>query len=209
MSTIIDLFLHLDTHLASAIGQYGILTYVILFLIIFCETGLIVTPFLPGDSLLFAAGALAGGGSLNIGVLFLLLFAAAFLGDTVNYLMGKWLGEKIFTDDARFLKKSYLQKTHAFYEKYGAKAIVLSRFTPIIRTIAPFVAGAGTMKQSTFMFYNIIGGLGWVLSMLFCGYFFGGIAIVQEHFSIVVLAIVALSLVPAVIEYVRSRKEKA
>ncbi len=207
MSTIIDLFLHLDTHLASAIGQYGTLTYVILFVIIFCETGLIVTPFLPGDSLLFAAGALAGGGSLHIGVLFVLLFAAAFLGDTLNYMMGKWLGEKIFKEDARFLKKSYLDATHAFYEKYGAKAIVLSRFTPIIRTIAPFVAGAGTMKQSTFMFYNCIGGLAWVISMLFCGYFFGGIPIVQEHFSIVVLGVVALSLLPAVFEYWKHRKK--
>jgi membrane-associated protein len=207
MSTIIDLFLHLDTHLAATIAMYGALTYAILFAIIFCETGLVVTPFLPGDSLIFAAGALGVSGGLSIGWLFVILSVAAITGNIVNYAFGKWLGEKIFTDHARILKKDYLMKTHAFYEKYGAKAIVLSRFTPIIRTIAPFVAGAGTMKQSTFHVYNIIGGLAWVGLMLLSGYFFGGIEIVQKHFTLVVLAIVALSLVPPVIEWLRSRKK--
>lgn len=209
MSTIISLFLHLDTHLASVISQYGDLTYGLLFLIVFCETGLVVTPILPGDSLLFAAGALAGGGSLNVWVLFFLIWVAACLGDMVNYILGRWLGEKIFTENARILKKEYLDKTHAFYERYGAKAIVLCRFMPILRTIMPFVAGAGTMKQSTFLFYNVIGGLAWVIIMLFSGYFFGNIPLVRDHFSAVIMAIIALSILPAVIEWIRSRSKRS
>lgn len=206
MSTIIDLFLHLDTHMAAAITQYGVMTYAILFVIIFCETGLVVTPFLPGDSLIFAAGALAVAGGLSIGWLFVLLSIAAVTGNMLNYAIGKWLGEKIFTKHAHILKKEYLVKTHAFYEKYGAKAIVLSRFTPIIRTIAPFVAGAGTMQSSTFLFYNLIGGIAWVALMLFSGFFFGNIAIVKAHFTAVVLAIVVLSILPSLIEWLRSRR---
>jgi membrane-associated protein len=206
MHAILDLFLHLDTHLASAIAQYGVLTYVILFVIIFCETGLVIFPFLPGDSLLFAAGALAIGSGLSLGWLFVLLSIAAIVGNILNYCIGRWLGERIFSENARFLKKSHLQKTHEFYETYGAKAIVLSRFTPIIRTIAPFVAGAGRMKQSTFHFYNIIGGLSWVALMLLCGYFFGGIPFVRTHFSTVVLGIVFVSLLPAIFEWIGTRK---
>ena len=179
----IDLFLHLDTHLQLIIAQYGTLTYLFLFLIIFCETGLVVTPFLPGDSLLFAAGTFAALGSFNIAFLFLLLAVAAVTGNMLNYAMGKWLGEKVFTEDAHILKKSYLIKTHAFYEKYGAKTIVLSRFMPIVRTVAPFVAGAGTMRVQTFMFYNVIGGVAWTALFLFSGYFFGNIPSIKHNFT--------------------------
>jgi len=206
MSTLLDLFLHLDTHLLNVIHAYGTLTYVILFVIIFCETGLVVTPFFPGDSLLFAAGAFAAAGDLNIAVLFLILAMSAILGNIVNYFLGKLLGEAIFRDDARVLKKIYLTRTHAFYEKYGAKTIVLSRFVPVIRTIAPFVAGAGTMRMRTFMVYNAIGGLAWVTIVLFGGYFFGNIPVVHAHFSEVILLIIILSLLPPVIEWQRHRK---
>ncbi len=205
-STFIDLFIHLDTHLQTIIDQYGMLTYAILFLIIFCETGLVVTPFLPGDSLIFAAGTFAALGSFNVALLFLLLAVAAILGNILNYAIGKWLGEKIFTDNARVLKKSYLNQTHAFYEKYGAKTIVLSRFMPIIRTVAPFVAGAGTMRTRTFMMYNFIGGISWVALFLFCGYFFGNVPSVKHNFSLVILAIIILSVLAPVIEWVRSRR---
>ncbi len=203
----LDLFLHLDTHLQLIIAQYGTLTYLFLFLIIFCETGLVVTPFLPGDSLLFAAGTFAALGSFNIAFLFLLLAVAAVTGNMLNYAMGKWLGEKVFTEDAHILKKSYLIKTHAFYEKYGAKTIVLSRFMPIVRTVAPFVAGAGTMRTQTFMFYNVIGGVAWTALFLFSGYFFGNIPSIKHNFTLVIFAIIILSVVPPIIEWVRHRKK--
>lgn len=208
MSALLDLFLHLDKHLLAVIDAYGTLTYAILFAIIFCETGLVVTPFFPGDSLLFAAGAFAAAGDLNIGFLFLILAAAAILGNIVNYFIGKWLGETIFNDRIPFLKRAYLERTHAFYEKYGAKTIVLSRFVPIIRTVAPFVAGAGTMKIRTFMTYNAIGGIAWVTVVLFGGYFFGNIPVVRAHFSEVILLIIILSLLPPVIEWWRHRRKK-
>lgn len=206
MHAFIDLFLHLDTHLQTIIAQYGTMTYAILFLIIFCETGLVVTPFLPGDSLLFAAGTFAALGSFNIALLFLLLAIAAILGNMLNYAAGKWLGEKVFTEHAHILKKSYLIKTHAFYEKYGAKTIVISRFMPIVRTVAPFVAGAGTMRTSTFMFYNFIGGILWVALFLFCGFFFGNIPSVKHNFSLVILVIIGLSVLAPIIEWIRSRR---
>ncbi|HVW66656.1 MAG TPA: DedA family protein [Candidatus Peribacteraceae bacterium] len=207
MSTLLDLFLHLDTHLLNVIHTYGTLTYVILFVIIFCETGLVVTPFFPGDSLLFAAGAFAAAGDLNVALLFVILAAAAILGNTANYFIGKWLGEAIFKENARILKKEYLIRTHAFYEKYGVKTIVLSRFMPIIRTVAPFVAGAGTMKVRTFMIYNAVGGIAWVTVVLFGGYFFGNIPAVRAHFSEVILLIIVLSILPAVFEWWRHRRK--
>lgn len=206
MSQLLDLFLHLDKHFLNVIDAYGTLTYAILFVIIFCETGLVVTPFLPGDSLLFAAGAFAAAGDLNVAGLFAVLAAAAILGNIVNYAIGKWLGEAIFNDRYPFLKKEYLIRTHAFYEKYGAKTIVLSRFIPIIRTVAPFVAGAGTMRTRTFMLFNAIGGFSWVALFVFGGYFFGNMPSVKEHFSIVILLIIVISLLPPVIEWWRQRK---
>ncbi len=205
----IDLFLHLDTHLQNVITTYGVLTYVILFLIIFCETGLIVTPFLPGDSLLFASGAFAGMGDLNLLVLFVLLSFAALLGNIVNYHVGRLLGERVFKDTNRILRRSYLLRTHAFYATYGAKTIVLSRFVPIIRTVAPFVAGAGTMSPQTFHTYNLIGGVSWVGLFIFGGYFFGNIPFVQEHFTTVIMAIIVLSLVPPIVSYIREMRTRA
>jgi membrane-associated protein len=207
MHAILDLFLHLDTHLADVIQTYGTVTYAILFAIIFCETGLVVTPFLPGDSLIFAAGAFAARGDLNVAALFGLLAIAALGGNILNYAIGKWLGEAIFKDNARVLKRSYLLRTHAFYEKYGAKTIVFSRFVPIIRTVAPFVAGAGTMRWSTFLLYNAIGGLSWVVLFLFGGFFFGNIPSIREHFTLVILAIIVLSCLPPLIEWWRHRRK--
>lgn len=205
----LDLFLHLDTHLQNVITTYGVLTYVILFLIIFCETGLIVTPFLPGDSLLFAAGTFAGLGDLNALVLFVLLCGAAILGDSVNYSAGRWLGERIFTPSSRLFRREYLDRTHAFYERYGSKTIVLARFVPIVRTFAPFVAGAGKMDYATFFTYNVGGGIAWVGLFIVGGYFFGNIEIVREHFEFVILAIIVLSLVPPIVSYIRETRTRA
>lgn len=203
----IDLFLHLDKHLDTIIQNYGALTYLILFLIVFCETGLVITPFLPGDSLLFAAGIFAGRDSLQVGILFLVLVAAAILGDTVNYGIGKHLGPRLFrSDTARFLKKEHLDRTHAFFEKYGGKTIVIARFVPIVRTFAPFVAGIGAMTYGRFLTYNVAGGLLWVGVCVLGGYFFGGLEIVKENFSLVILAIVLLSVLPALVEFVRHRR---
>jgi len=184
-----DYFIHLDVHLGNLIATYGVITYVILFLIIFAETGLVVTPFLPGDSLLFTAGALAALGSFNIFLLFAVLLAAAIAGDTVNYKIGAIIGPKVYTKENRFIKKEHLMKTHAFYEKHGGKTIIFARFLPIIRTFAPFVAGVGTMNYSKFIVYNITGAGLWVAAFTFMGYFFGNIPFVKEHFSFIVLAI--------------------
>jgi membrane-associated protein len=215
MHQIIDLFLHLDKHLAELISSYGMWTYAILFAIIFCETGLVVTPFLPGDSLLFAAGALAGttatetgGGVLNPHYLFLLLAFAAIIGDTVNYHLGKILGDKIFKEKARFLKKDYLDRTHRFYEKHGGKTIILARFVPIVRTFAPFVAGVGKMTYAKFISYNIIGGIVWVAAFVYGGYFFGQHPLVKKNFTLVVIAIILISVAPMVYEYLKVRAEK-
>jgi membrane-associated protein len=213
----VDLFLHLDEHLSAIIQTYGTLTYLFLFGVIFMETGLVVTPFLPGDSLLFAAGtfaspALAAVGEappLNIWVLYILLVIAAVLGDTVNYWIGHFIGPKAFSGDVRFLKKEYLDRTHAFYEKYGGKTIVLARFIPIIRTFAPFVAGVGKMTYGHFISYNVIGGIAWVTLFVWGGYFFGNLPFVQNNFSLVVIAIILLSIMPAVYEVVKSRLERS
>jgi membrane-associated protein len=189
------------------IKDYGTLTYLFLFFVIFMETGFVITPFLPGDSLLFAAGTLAGFGYLNIWVLYIVLCAAAILGDTVNYWIGHYIGPRAFSGNIRFLKKEYIDRTHVFYEKYGGKTIIIARFIPIIRTFAPFVAGVGAMTYPKFIVYNVIGGMAWVALFLFGGYFFGNLPFVQNNFSFVLLAIILISISPAVIEIIRSRRE--
>lgn len=204
----IDLFLHLDRHLSELIAQFGSWTYGILFLIVFCETGLVVTPFLPGDSLLFAAGTFAGLGSLDPTVLFLLLCAAAILGDTANYWIGARIGPRAFSGTVRFLNQTHLRKTEAFYEKHGGKTIILARFVPIIRTFAPFVAGIGAMQYSRFLAYNIIGAVLWVGLFIFGGYLFGNIPAVRRNFSLVIAAIIVLSVLPIVFEWVRARRAR-
>ena len=205
---VIDFILHLDAHLSELIQSYGAWTYGILFAIIFCETGLVVTPFLPGDSLLFAAGAFAARGDLNVVLVFVLLSAAAVLGDTVNYWIGKIIGPKVFNKEkSRIFKKAYLDRTHAFYEKYGAETIIIARFVPIVRTFAPFVAGIGRMSYLKFISYNVIGGIGWVAVFTFGGYFFGNIPFVRKNFSLVIIAIIVISLIPAVVEVLRHRKK--
>ncbi len=196
-----DFILHLDKYLSLIIQQFGIWTYLILFLIIFAETGLVVTPFLPGDSLLFAAGTFAAIGSLNVFALFIALLIAAILGDTINYSIGKFLGSKAFQRYPKIFKKEYLDKTHKFYEKYGAKTIVLARFVPIVRTFAPFVAGVGRMTYLKFLFYNVFGGILWVALFVFGGYFFGNIQWVKDNFSLVIIIIIILSFMPMVWEY--------
>jgi membrane-associated protein len=209
LSKIIDFIIHLDTHLSDLIQTYGLWTYLILFVVIFCETGLVVTPFLPGDSLIFAAGTFAARGDLKVGWLFLVLAAAAVLGDTVNYWIGKIIGPKIFhKEKTRFFRKEYLDRTHEFYEKYGAETIIIARFVPIIRTFAPFVAGIGRMSYLKFISYNVIGGVGWVAIFTFGGYFFGNIPFVKNNFSIVIIAIILISLVPAVVEFLKHRKKR-
>ncbi len=201
----IDLFLHLDKHLNTVIATYGVWTYSILFLIVFCETGLVVTPILPGDSLLFAAGAFAAAGSLNVWVIFVLLTVAAIIGDSVNYQIGHYIGPRVFTGNVRFLKKEYLDRTHRFYEKYGGKTIIIARFVPIVRTFAPFVAGVGAMTYPRFLAYNVIGGLLWVILFVFGGYHFGNLPFVKKNFSLVILAIIVISVMPGVIEFLRAK----
>lgn len=212
MSDFLDFFLHLDDKLFSIIQDYGTTTYVILFLIIFVETGLVIWPFLPGDSLLFAAGAFAGAGLLNIALIIILLFIAAFLGDTVNYLIGKKLGlrilQKKLKSGKQLVKQEYINKTHEFYDKHGPKTIILARFVPIVRTFAPFVAGIGEMNYSKFISYNIIGGAIWVTGLSLLGYFFGNIPIVKENFEIVILGIIFVSILPIIIEFIRHRRKK-
>jgi membrane-associated protein len=205
---LIDLFLHLDKHLETIIHDFQAGTYLILFLVIFIETGLVVTPFLPGDSLIFAAGAFAArpGSPLNIIVLFILLCAAAIAGDTVNYWIGHYIGPHAFSGNIRFFKKEYLDRTHDFYERHGGKTIILARFIPIIRTFAPFVAGIGAMTYPRFIAYNVIGGIAWVTLFTFSGYFFGELSFVKNNFSFVVMAIIFISVLPGVIEYLRERK---
>ena len=203
---LIDLVLHLDVHLQSIILQYGTLTYVILFLVIFGETGLVVTPFLPGDSLLFAAGAFAAKGSFSLHLLIIFLIIAAVLGDTVNYWIGHFVGPRIFEkENVRLFKKEYLERTHRFYEKYGGKTIIIARFIPIVRTFAPFVAGIGSMNYSKFIVYNVIGGAAWVLLFSLAGYYFGNIQMVKDNFSLVIMVIIFISVLPGIIEYARHR----
>jgi membrane-associated protein len=206
VKSLIDIFLHLDKHLGEIIQNYGVWTYTILFLIVFCETGLVVTPVLPGDSLLFAAGAFAARGDLNVLLLFTLLCVAAIVGDTVNYWIGHYVGPKIFhKEGVRFLNKKHLQRTHEFYEKYGGKTIIVARFIPIIRTFAPFVAGIGSMSYWRFIAFNIVGGVLWVAICVFGGYFFGNLEIVRNNFSLVIIAIVLISVLPIIIEFARQK----
>ena len=205
----IDIFLHLDKYLGMVINNYGFETYLILFLIIFFETGLVVTPFLPGDSLIFAAGAFAAMGMLNIYILVGILCIAAILGDTANYEIGRILGNKLINSkNGKLIKKEHLEKTNKFYEKYGGKTIILARFVPIVRTLAPFVAGIGKMHYKKFISFNAVGGVSWVLLASVCGYYFGNIPTVKDNFSLVMIAIVLISLMPAVIEYLRNRFSK-
>ncbi len=209
MEQLVDLFLHLDTHLTEFVGTYGRWVYALLFVIIFAETGLVVTPILPGDSLLFAAGALAATGALDIRVLLILLILAAVLGDAVNYAVGDAVGPRIFRSVdrtswwQRMLNRDHLARAHEFFEKYGGKAIILGRFVPIVRTFVPFVAGAGTMTYSTFALYNVSGAFLWVGICTIGGYVFGNVPIVRDHFSLVALGIVAVSLIPIAVEYLR------
>jgi membrane-associated protein len=205
---LIDLFLHLDTHLESIIQQFQAGTYLILFLVIFIETGVVIFPFLPGDSLIFAAGAFSArtDSPLNIVALFILLCIAAIAGDTANYWIGHSIGPRAFSGNTRFLKKEYLDRTHDFYERHGGKTIILARFIPIIRTFAPFVAGIGSMTYPHFISYNVIGGIAWVALFSFGGYFFGELPFVKNNFSFVVLAIIFISVMPGVIEFLRERK---
>lgn len=204
--TLLDFLLHLDRHLAEIIGQYGIWTYLILFLIVFAETGLVVTPFLPGDSLLFAAGTFAGLGSLNPWVLFGLLSVAAVAGDTLNYWVGRWVGPRAFSGEIRWLRQDYLDRTRAFYERHGGKTIVLARFIPIVRTFAPFVAGVGEMHYGRFIAYNVFGGIFWVGLFVFAGYLFGNIPVVQENFTAVIMGIIVISVLPIGVEWLRHRR---
>ncbi len=208
LQSLIDIFLHLDAVLDEVIRTYGVWTYALLFAIIFMETGLVVTPFLPGDSLIFAAGTFAAIGSLNVWLVWLLLFVAAVLGDSVNYWIGSRVGPRAFEGNVRFLKKEYLDQTQEFYDKHGGKTIVLARFVPIVRTFAPFVAGVGTMEYRRFISYNVLGAFLWTGLFIALGYFFGNIPFVQKNFELVVIAIILVSIVPMVIEFVRGRANK-
>jgi membrane-associated protein len=205
---LLDFLLHLDRHLAEMIQQYGAWTYLVLFLIIFCETGLVVTPLLPGDSLLFAVGTFCALGALDLGWILILLALAAILGDAVNYAIGYRLGPRVFRSErSRFLNRRHLERTHEFYERYGPITIVLARFIPIIRTFAPFVAGIGRMTYARFALYNVAGGVAWIAIFVLGGYAFGNIPVVKRNFTLVVLAIIVLSVLPGVIEYVRQRRQ--
>lgn len=206
---ILDFILRFDEHLKNIIDLFGPATYVLLFIIIFAETGLVIAPFLPGDSLLFVAGTLSGGGYLNIWIVYLSLFIAAILGDTVNYWIGHRLGAKVFSkENSRIFNKAYLEKTREFYKKHGGKTIILARFMPIIRTFAPFVAGVGKMHYATFLFFNAVGAFIWVTSLTFLGFFFGGLPIIKENFEYAVIGIVLVSLIPVFVEYINHRFAK-
>jgi membrane-associated protein len=208
LAAVIDFVLHIDRHLDAIVQQYGFWTYLILFLIIFCETGLVVTPVLPGDSLLFVIGTFAARGSLDFLWSILLLSLAAIAGDTVNYWIGYLAGPKMYeTERIRWIKREYLERAHQFYEKYGGKTIILARFVPIVRTFAPFVAGIGTMHYSRFILYNVVGGISWIVLLVGGGYFFGNLPIVKNNFTFVIFAIIVLSVMPSVIEVLRQRRE--
>ena len=204
----LDVFLHLDVHLSAIIEQFGLLTYVILFLVIFCETGLVFTPFLPGDSLLFAAGAFAARGSLNPFLLTLLLWIAAILGDSCNYWLGGKLGRRVFKEHRKILSMENLRATEGFYVRHGKKAIVLARFLPMFRTIAPFVAGVAKMHYPSFFFYNVVGATVWVFLFVWGGFFFGNLRVVEENFTLVILAIIVLSVIPAIVHAIQNRLRK-
>ncbi|MCU0599641.1 MAG: DedA family protein [Desulfobacterales bacterium] len=201
---LINFILHIDIHLKELCTNYGTWVYLILFIIIFCETGLVVTPLLPGDSLLFAVGSMAAIGALDLWLVILLISGAAILGDTVNYSIGHYVGPKVFHDEhARFLNKEYLRRTHSFYERHGGKTIVIARFLPIIRTFAPFVAGIGSMTYPKFLFYNVFGGIFWVLTFILAGYWFGSIPLIKNNFSMVIMALVIIPGIPALVEFIR------
>jgi membrane-associated protein len=201
-----DLFIHLGEHLNWVIQNYGVWTYLLLFLIIFCETGLVVTPILPGDSLLFATGTFAANGSLKAGWLFAILSVAAVAGDTVNYWIGYFVGPKVFhKEKVRFLNREYLDRTHRFYEKYGGKTIIIARFIPIVRTFAPFVAGIGKMTYRHFITYNISGGMAWIAAFVFGGFYFGNLLFVKKHFTLIIYLIIVISILPGVMEFLRQR----
>ena len=205
-ASLIDFVLHIDQHLIELTQTYGLWIYAILFLIVFCETGLVVTPFLPGDSLLFAAGAVAALGGMNVHIAAALFLAAAVIGDAANFAIGKYFGEKLFAKpDSRVFKREYLDKTHAFYEKYGGKTIILARFVPIVRTFAPFVAGMGNMHYGRFIRYNIIGALMWVGLLTYAGYFFGELPVVKNNFGLVVIGILVLSVLPMAVEIAKAK----
>jgi membrane-associated protein len=206
--SVAHLFLHLDTHLAAAIVHYGAWTYALLFVIVYCETGLVVTPFFPGDSLLFAAGSLAALGDFRLGSLAAILMAAAFLGDVTNYGVGRFLGSRLFREGSRFLNRGHLEETHRFYEKHGSKALILARFAPVVRTFAPFVAGIGRMRYVRFLCFSVLASLLWVSVCLGSGYLFGNIPVVKRNFSAVILAIVVVSLIPAATGFLKSRKSR-
>jgi len=203
-----DMLLHLDKYIDLLIRDYGMWTYLIFFIIVFCETGLVVTPFLPGDSLLFVAGTFAALGSLNLMWLLVILSAAAILGDTINYWIGNYIGPKVFQmQNSRVFRKEYLDRTHQFYEKYGPITIVIGRFIPIIRTFAPFLAGVGSMTYGKFLVYNVVGGILWIASFTLGGYFFGNLPFVKKNFTLVIVAIIVISVMPTVIEYLRQRRQ--
>ncbi len=205
---LVDFILHIDRHLVELVGHYGLWTYGLLFLIVFLETGIVVTPFLPGDSLLFAAGAIAATGALDPFVLFVLLTVAAILGDSLNYAIGCRLGPRVFKEEYRFLNRKHLERTHAFYEKHGGKTIILARFVPIVRTFAPFVAGIGRMSYRRFLIFNVVGGVVWVGLFVYAGYFFGNLPWVKQNFTAVIMAIIFISVVPIGIEFLRTLREK-
>ncbi|MCB9357257.1 MAG: DedA family protein [Calditrichaeota bacterium] len=208
LATIIDIFLHLDIHLGEVIKDYGTLTYFILFAIIFCETGLVVTPFLPGDSLLFAAGAFAALGSLELPLLLGILYLAPILGDSTNYWIGRFIGPKVYNANSRWVKREYIDKTHAFYDKHGGKTIVIARFMPIFRTFAPFVAGIGKMNYARFVSFSVFGTLLWITSCVVAGYYFGNIPFVKKNFSLVIFAVIGISVLPMAVHLVQDWLKK-
>ena len=209
LSGFLDLVLHLDSHLQALTAQYGAWIYAILFAVIFCETGLVVTPFLPGDSLLFVAGTLSATGNPYVHDLFLALAAASFLGDNTNYWIGHYLGPRLFRhENSRLLNPAHLQRTQRFYDRYGAKTVFMARFVPIVRTFAPFVAGMGKMRYSRFLFYSFSGSIAWTGSLIYAGYYFGNVPAIRENLSLVIIAIVVISLLPGVIEYLRHRSSR-
>ncbi len=204
LKDLLDLFLHLDVHLAELIARYGVWTYGILFLIVFCETGLVVTPFLPGDSLLFAAGTFSGMGSFHLAVLFPVLFCASVVGDSTNYWVGRYIGPRAFGGSIRFLRQDYLDRTRTFYHRHGGKTVILARFLPILRTFAPFVAGVGQLPYPRFLAFSLAGSLAWVGLFVGVGHFFGNLPVVRENFSLVVMGIIAVSLLPMAVEVTRA-----
>ncbi len=206
LASLMDVLVHLDRHLLELVANYGAWVYGILFLIVFCETGLVVTPFLPGDSLLFVAGTIAGGGALNAHLLVALLIAAAVAGDSLNYAIGHFLGPRVFRyEDSWFFKKAYIEKTHSYFERYGGRTIIIARFVPIVRTYAPFVAGIGRMDYRRFLFFNVSGAVVWVVSLIYAGYFFGNIPVVKNNLTAVIFGIILLSISPGIIEFARHK----